>query len=120
MPKPTLLQSILGRPSQTYYHPTEHEYHSTRDELFKIARATRFIPGQFDDSGVESTTPGNSDNETCQSHPTPRPTSSRHSLDVAAGRGQPAIKQQVTPTVSICRTLSGYNWRGAYLPPRRN
>lgn len=63
MPKPTLLQSILGRPSQTYHHPAQRDYHSTREELFKLAHATKFIPGQFDDSGIDSSTPGNSDSE---------------------------------------------------------
>ena len=63
MPKPTLLQSILGRPSQTYYHPSERDYHSTRSELYRIANAEKFIPGQFEDSGLDSSTPGNSDSE---------------------------------------------------------
>ncbi|KAL7282021.1 LOW QUALITY PROTEIN: hypothetical protein ACG7TL_003488 [Trametes sanguinea] len=67
MPKPTLLQTILGKPSQTYHHPQERDYHSTRDELFRIANATKVLPGHlsFSESGFDSatTTPGNSDSE---------------------------------------------------------
>ena len=66
MPKPTLIQSILNRPSQTYHHPAERDYHSTRDELFRIANATKVLPGHlsFSESGFDSlTTPGNSDSE---------------------------------------------------------
>ena len=65
MPKPTLIQSILNRPSQTYHHPAERDYHSNRRELFRLAHATaRAIPGQFEDSGLDPSTPGNSDVET--------------------------------------------------------
>ncbi|CDO74151.1 hypothetical protein BN946_scf185043.g202 [Trametes cinnabarina] len=66
MPKPTLLQTILGKPSQTYHHPQDRDYHSTRDELIRIANATKVLPGHlsFSESGFDSsTTPGNSDSE---------------------------------------------------------
>ena len=75
MPKPTLLQSLLGQPSQTYYHPPQRDYHSTKDELFRIANATKVLPGHLScsESGFDSSTPANSDSE--QPHlPTP-PTS---------------------------------------------
>ncbi|KAI8984976.1 hypothetical protein BD414DRAFT_529595 [Trametes punicea] len=66
MPKPTLLQTILGKPSQTYRHPAEREYHSTKDELLRIAGATKALPGHLScsESGFDSSTsPGNSDSE---------------------------------------------------------
>ena len=85
MPKPTLLQSILGRPSQTYYHPADHDFHSTRDELFRIAHAAKFIPGQFDDSGFDSSTPGNSDTDTHHT-PTSRTTPSQRSRRTSEAR----------------------------------
>ncbi|KAH9062033.1 hypothetical protein EDB87DRAFT_1608969 [Lactarius vividus] len=46
MPKPTLLQTLLGRPSQTYSFPPEREYYSARDLLTRVATATpqRDIP----------------------------------------------------------------------------
>ncbi|KAH9007136.1 hypothetical protein EDB86DRAFT_3114879 [Lactarius hatsudake] len=37
MPKPTLLQTLLGRPSQTYSFPPEREYYSARDHLARAA-----------------------------------------------------------------------------------
>ncbi|GBE79129.1 hypothetical protein SCP_0203260 [Sparassis crispa] len=37
MPKPTLIQSLLGRPSQTYSFPQQKEYHSSKHELIRIA-----------------------------------------------------------------------------------
>jgi hypothetical protein len=37
MPKPTLLQSLLGRPSQTYSFPPEKQYYSARDVLARAA-----------------------------------------------------------------------------------
>src|SRR5437764_1144935 len=38
MPKPTLVQTILGRPSQSYSLPAEKSayYHSTKPELFRL------------------------------------------------------------------------------------
>ncbi|KAH8999423.1 hypothetical protein EDB92DRAFT_1834088 [Lactarius akahatsu] len=46
MPKPTLLQTLLGRPSQTYSFPPEREYYSARDHLARAATANlvRDIP----------------------------------------------------------------------------
>ncbi|KAI9448349.1 hypothetical protein H4582DRAFT_82192 [Lactarius indigo] len=40
MPKPTLLQTLLGRPSQTYSFPPERQYYSARDLLARAATAT--------------------------------------------------------------------------------
>ncbi|CCM03994.1 uncharacterized protein FIBRA_06150 [Fibroporia radiculosa] len=37
MPKPTLLQSLLGRPSQSYSFPPQKDYHSSRTDLFRAA-----------------------------------------------------------------------------------
>src|ERR1700761_9702085 len=44
MPKPTLLQTILGRPSQSYSFPAEKQYYSARDDL---ARAAAVDPAVF-------------------------------------------------------------------------
>jgi hypothetical protein len=39
MAKPTLLQTLLGRPSQTYSFPQEHKkYHSNKSDLLRLAR----------------------------------------------------------------------------------
>ena len=100
MPKPTLLQSILGRPSQTYHHPAERDYHSTRSELFKIAHATRVIPGQFEDSGLDSSTPGNSDSETHLSSATMDRTAQRPSSHVRRATGADADSAQARRTSS--------------------
>ena len=40
MPKPTLLQTLLGRPSQTYSFPPERQYYSAKDDLARAATAT--------------------------------------------------------------------------------
>ncbi|KAF8271734.1 hypothetical protein EI94DRAFT_1796846 [Lactarius quietus] len=37
MPKPTLLQTLLGRPSQTYSFPAEKHYYSAKDDLARAA-----------------------------------------------------------------------------------
>ncbi|KAA1466061.1 hypothetical protein DENSPDRAFT_830805 [Dentipellis sp. KUC8613] len=37
MAKPTLLQSILGRPSQSYAFPAQKDYHSSKSELIRAA-----------------------------------------------------------------------------------
>src|SRR6266404_1266942 len=37
MPKPTLLQTLLGRPSQTYSFPAEKQYYSAKDDLVRAA-----------------------------------------------------------------------------------
>ncbi|KAI9512702.1 hypothetical protein F5148DRAFT_1372919 [Russula earlei] len=39
MPKPTLLQSLLGRPSQSYAFPPQRQYYSARDEFARAAAA---------------------------------------------------------------------------------
>lgn len=39
MPKPTLLQTLLHRPSQTYHYPPTKEYHSTKHDLVRLASA---------------------------------------------------------------------------------
>ena len=44
MPKPTLLQTLLGRPSQSYSFPAEKQYYSARDVL---ARAAAVDPAVF-------------------------------------------------------------------------
>ncbi|KAF5371968.1 hypothetical protein D9615_008079 [Tricholomella constricta] len=40
MAKPTMLQSLLGRPSQTYSFPQEKVYHSTKQDMLRIATET--------------------------------------------------------------------------------
>ncbi|KAG6850012.1 hypothetical protein H0H93_002461 [Arthromyces matolae] len=40
MAKPTMLQSLLGRPTQTYSFPEEKVYHSTKQDMFRIAAET--------------------------------------------------------------------------------
>lgn len=37
MAKPTLIQSILGRPSQAYHFPQTKEYYSTKHEFVRAA-----------------------------------------------------------------------------------
>ena len=37
MTKPSLIQSILGRPSQTYHFPSSKDYHSTKNDLLRAA-----------------------------------------------------------------------------------
>jgi hypothetical protein len=44
MPKPTLLQTLLGRPSQTYSFPAEKEYYSAKDHLSRAATAEAASP----------------------------------------------------------------------------
>ncbi|KAG5643265.1 hypothetical protein DXG03_001275 [Asterophora parasitica] len=41
MSKPTILQSLLGRPSQTYSFPQEKVYHSTKQDMLRLATETR-------------------------------------------------------------------------------
>ncbi|KAI0346976.1 hypothetical protein BDW22DRAFT_1351308 [Trametopsis cervina] len=41
MTKPTLFQSILGRPSQVYHYPPAKEYHSTKHDLLRAATEPR-------------------------------------------------------------------------------
>lgn len=40
MAKPTLLQSLLNRPSQTYSFPQEKMYYSTKRDMVRIATET--------------------------------------------------------------------------------
>jgi hypothetical protein len=44
MPKPTLLQTLLGRPSQTYSFPTEKEYYSAKNDLARAAAVAEVAP----------------------------------------------------------------------------
>lgn len=37
MPKPTLIQTLLGRPSQRYSFPAEKQYYSAKDDLVRAA-----------------------------------------------------------------------------------
>lgn len=37
MPKPTIIQSLLHRPSQHYSFPAQKNYHSTKQELIRVA-----------------------------------------------------------------------------------
>ncbi|KAJ3797578.1 hypothetical protein GGU11DRAFT_63417 [Lentinula aff. detonsa] len=37
MTKPTILQTLLGRPSQTYTFPQDRDYHSTKAHMFRVA-----------------------------------------------------------------------------------
>ncbi|KAI0075398.1 hypothetical protein K474DRAFT_1396052 [Panus rudis PR-1116 ss-1] len=37
MPKPTLIQTLLGRPSQSYHFPPERQYHSTKQDILRVA-----------------------------------------------------------------------------------
>ena len=37
MPKPTLWQSILGKPSQAYSFPQENTYFSSKQDMLRIA-----------------------------------------------------------------------------------
>ncbi|RPD62062.1 hypothetical protein L227DRAFT_48575 [Lentinus tigrinus ALCF2SS1-6] len=101
MPKPTLLQSILGRPSQSYNHPPERDYHSTRHEIFKIAHRTRVIPGQFEDSGFDSSTPGNSDSEAHLSSATLDRVPQRPSSQVRKANGVDADSAQGRRTSTV-------------------
>lgn len=98
MPKPTLLQSILGKPSQTYHHPAEREYHSTKDELFRIANATKVLPGHFScsESGFDST-PGNSDTE---QHNTQKPTLARAPSVVSSDGASGSLGSSQTASAS--------------------
>lgn len=41
MAKPTILQSLLGRPSQTYSFPEEKVYFSTKQDMVRIATETQ-------------------------------------------------------------------------------
>jgi len=42
MPKPTLLQTLLGRPSQSYTFPPDKQYYSSKDDLARTAAALAF------------------------------------------------------------------------------
>ena len=44
MPKPTLLQTLLGRPSQTYSFPVEKEYYSAKNDLARAAAVAEVAP----------------------------------------------------------------------------
>lgn len=44
MTKPTLIQSILGRPSQTYHFPSDKDYHSSKPELMRAATEASSAP----------------------------------------------------------------------------
>ncbi|KAL1939747.1 hypothetical protein VTO73DRAFT_9780 [Trametes versicolor] len=101
MPKPTLLQSILGKPSQTYHHPAEREYHSTKDELFRIANATKVLPGHFScsESGFDST-PGNSDTE---QHNTQKPALARAPSVVSSDGASGSLGSSQTASASASR-----------------
>nr|VWO99334.1 Septin-type G domain-containing protein [Ganoderma boninense] len=116
MPKPTLIQSILNRPSQSYHHPTQREYHSTRGELFRLAHATaKIIPGQYDDSGLDTSTPGDSDTETYHSSATfdrssQRPSSKSRAPSSHSGsdlsQSQRTTEPKRNPAHSIASTSS--------------
>lgn len=41
MAKPTIMQSLLGRPSQTYSFPEEKTYFSTKRDMVRIATETQ-------------------------------------------------------------------------------
>ncbi|KAI0301853.1 hypothetical protein B0F90DRAFT_1925249 [Multifurca ochricompacta] len=44
MPKPTLLQSLLGKPSQTYTFPPDKYYYSARNDFARAAVAPSAVP----------------------------------------------------------------------------
>ena len=44
MPKPTLVQSILNRPSQTYHFPPTKEYHSTKRDIIRAVSQSEAFP----------------------------------------------------------------------------
>lgn len=44
MPKPTLLQSLLNRPSQTYSFPPEKQYYSAKDVIVRAAAVSPPVP----------------------------------------------------------------------------
>ncbi|KAF7799074.1 hypothetical protein EIP86_010304 [Pleurotus ostreatoroseus] len=44
MAKPTLFQSLLGRPSQSYHFPPSKEYYSTKPDLMRVATETSPAP----------------------------------------------------------------------------
>ncbi|KAH7875952.1 uncharacterized protein C8R40DRAFT_1264914 [Lentinula edodes] len=41
MTKPTILQTLLGRPSQTYTFPQDRDYHSTKAHMLRVASAAQ-------------------------------------------------------------------------------
>ena len=54
MPKPTLLQSLLGRPSRSYAFPVEKQYYSAKDDLARAAGAI-FNPAAATSSSLGNT-----------------------------------------------------------------
>lgn len=46
MAKPTLVQSLLGRPSQTYHFPSSKDYHSTKSDFLRAAAAEDPSPSE--------------------------------------------------------------------------
>ena len=48
MPKPTLLQSLLGRPSQSYTFPPDRQYYSSKHDLARTAAALAFSSTKSD------------------------------------------------------------------------
>ena len=54
MTKPTLLQSILGRPSQSYSFPSNKEYYSTKHELLRAAVAAQQSDEQLKTRSIAS------------------------------------------------------------------
>ena len=48
MPKPTLLQSLLGRPSQSYTFPPDRQYYSSKHDLARTAAALAFSSAKSD------------------------------------------------------------------------
>ncbi|KAK7471136.1 hypothetical protein VKT23_002548 [Stygiomarasmius scandens] len=56
MAKPTLLQTLLGRPSQSYSFPKEKDYHSTKAHMRRVAQAA----GHAQSGSEPNSTPGTS------------------------------------------------------------
>lgn len=48
MPKPTLLQTLLGRPSRSYAFPPDRQYYSSKDDLARAAAALAFPSSKSD------------------------------------------------------------------------
>jgi hypothetical protein len=48
MPKPTLLQTLLGRPSRSYAFPPDRQYYSSKNDLARAAAALAFSSSNSD------------------------------------------------------------------------
>lgn len=59
MPKPTIFQTLLNRPSQTYSFPAQKNYHSTKQELIRVATEAQHgsEPGPSHSRHIASPTP---------------------------------------------------------------